>query len=332
ELRDAGGGERAADRRQRPRLRHLLGPPPVRLRAELTPPSSRPARDCTAQPRRHAHGFSARHRRGRHVSSRQARRPDGRASARQERCSLQYGLFAMPSHPPERSLYDGQQWDLQVIRWADELGFAEAWIGEHHTAIWEPNPSPDLLVAQALVQTRRIKLGPGGFLLPYHHPAELANRAAMLDHLAQGRFLLGIAASGLDSDFALFHVDGNAGVNRAMTRESLDIILRLWTEEEPFDYQGTFWSVSRTGPMHSMLGPHITPFQKPHPPIGVSGISPNSETLRLAGERGFLPMSPSPNADLMAPHWPSTAARARRAWRAPSGSAMRTARRVEAAP
>jgi alkanesulfonate monooxygenase SsuD/methylene tetrahydromethanopterin reductase-like flavin-dependent oxidoreductase (luciferase family) len=45
---------------------------------------------------------------------------------------LDYGLFAMPSHPPERSLYDGQQWDLQVIRWADELGFSEAWIGEHH--------------------------------------------------------------------------------------------------------------------------------------------------------------------------------------------------------
>jgi len=245
---------------------------------------------------------------------------------------LQYGLFAMPSHPPERSLYDGQQWDLQVIRWADELGFAEAWIGEHHTAIWEPNPSPDLLVAQALVQTRRIKLGPGGFLLPYHHPAELANRAAMLDHLAQGRFLLGIAASGLDSDFALFHVDGNAGVNRAMTRESLDIILRLWTEEEPFDYQGTFWSVSRTGPMHSMLGPHITPFQKPHPPIGVSGISPNSETLRLAGERGFLPMSPSLNADLMASHWRSVEESARRVGRTPSRADWRVVREVFVAP
>ena len=47
---------------------------------------------------------------------------------------MDYGLFTMPSHPPERSLYDGQQWDLQVLRWADELGFSEAWIGEHHTA------------------------------------------------------------------------------------------------------------------------------------------------------------------------------------------------------
>ena len=42
---------------------------------------------------------------------------------------MQYGLFTMPSHPPERSLYDGHRWDLQTLRWADELGFSEAWIG-----------------------------------------------------------------------------------------------------------------------------------------------------------------------------------------------------------
>src|SRR2546422_893744 len=100
---------------------------------------------------------------------------------------MDYGLFTMPSHPPERSLYDGHQWDLQQLRWADELGFSEAWIGEHHTAPWEPHPAPDLLVAQALMQTTRMRIGPGGFLMPYHHPAELANRVAMLAHLAQGR-------------------------------------------------------------------------------------------------------------------------------------------------
>ena len=63
--------------------------------------------------------------------------------------TMQFGYFTMPSHPPERPLKDGHEWDLQVIRWLDELGFAEAWIGEHHTAPWEPHPAPDLLVAQA---------------------------------------------------------------------------------------------------------------------------------------------------------------------------------------
>ena len=42
---------------------------------------------------------------------------------------MQYGLFTMPSHPPECGLFAGHRWDLQTLRWADELGFSEAWIG-----------------------------------------------------------------------------------------------------------------------------------------------------------------------------------------------------------
>ena len=145
---------------------------------------------------------------------------------------MQYGLFTMPSHPPECGLFDGHQWDLQTLRWADELGFSEGWIGEHHTAPWEPHPAPDLLIAQALMETRHIRLAPGGFLLPYHHPAELANRVAMLDHMAQGRLNFGVAASGLPSDWAMFNVDGMSGQNRDMTRESLEITFARSCERE----------------------------------------------------------------------------------------------------
>ena len=53
---------------------------------------------------------------------------------------MELGYFAMPSHPPERDLKAGIDWDLQTMRWLDELGYAEAWIGEHHTAPWEPQP------------------------------------------------------------------------------------------------------------------------------------------------------------------------------------------------
>src|SRR5262249_51608295 len=114
---------------------------------------------------------------------------------------MQYGLFTMPSHPPEGGLLDGPRWDLQTLPWAAELGFRDGWIGEHHPAPWEPPPSPDLLIAQSLMETSQIRLAPGGFLLPYHHPAELANRVAMLDHMAQGRLNFGVAASGLPSDW-----------------------------------------------------------------------------------------------------------------------------------
>jgi alkanesulfonate monooxygenase SsuD/methylene tetrahydromethanopterin reductase-like flavin-dependent oxidoreductase (luciferase family) len=240
---------------------------------------------------------------------------------------MELGLFTMPSHPPERSLNDGHQWDLQTLRWADELGYREAWIGEHHTAPWEPHPSPDLLVAQALMQTKRIRLGPGGFLLPYHHPAELANRVAMLDHMAQGRLNFGVAASGLPSDWAMFNVDGMSGQNREMTREALDIIIRMWSEPE-FDYNGKFWHVTKPGRMFGTLVPHLKPFQAPHPPIGVAGLSKNSDTLKLAGERGYIPMSLNLNPAYVGSHWDSVEAGARRTGKTPQRAEWRMVREV----
>ena len=204
---------------------------------------------------------------------------------------MELGYFAMPSHPPECGLKEGQDWDLQVLRWLDELGYQEAWIGEHHTAPWEPHPAPNLILAQAFLQTKNIRLGPGGFLLPYHHPAELANRVAVLDHLSGGRLNFGVAASGLPSDWAMFNVDGMSGQNRDMTREALEIILKMWSDPAPWTYKGKFWTVNKPEVMFDFLKPHLKPVQAPHPPIGVAGLSKNSDTLKLAGERGFIPMS-----------------------------------------
>lgn len=241
---------------------------------------------------------------------------------------MQIGYFTMPSHPPERPLKDGHEWDLQVIRWLDELGFAECWIGEHHTAPWEPHPSPDLLVAQGLLQTKNIRLGPGGFLLPYHHPAELANRVAMLDHISGGRLNFGVAASGLPSDWAMFNVDGMSGVNREMTREALDIILKLWTSPEPFDFKGKYWHVTKPDTMFGFLKPHIKPLQSPHPPIGVAGLSKGSDTLKLAGEKGYLPMSLNLNPAYVRSHWESVEIGAAKSGRTPDRGQWRMVREV----
>jgi alkanesulfonate monooxygenase SsuD/methylene tetrahydromethanopterin reductase-like flavin-dependent oxidoreductase (luciferase family) len=241
---------------------------------------------------------------------------------------MEFGYFAMPSHPPERGLKEGHDYDLSVLRDLDALGFTEAWIGEHHTAPWEPHPAPDLLIAQALLQTKRLRIGPGGFLLPYHHPAELANRVAMLDHLSEGRLMFGVAASGLPSDWAMFNVDGMSGANREMTREALDIILKLWSSEEPFHHEGRFWKVDKPDTMFGFLKAHIRPLQQPHPPIGVAGLSKNSDTLKLAGERGFLPMSLNLNPAYVGSHWDSVEAGARKSGRTPWRGDWRLVREV----
>jgi alkanesulfonate monooxygenase SsuD/methylene tetrahydromethanopterin reductase-like flavin-dependent oxidoreductase (luciferase family) len=241
---------------------------------------------------------------------------------------MKYGLFMMPSHPPERNIYDAHQWDLDYLALCDSLGYDEAWIGEHFTSPWEPIPAPDIMIAQALLRTTRMKLGTGVHLLPYHHPAELAHRIAYLDHLAQGRFLLGIGSSGLPSDWALFNVDGFGGQHREMTRESLDIMLKIWQSQPPFEYRGKYWSVNKTETMYNLLHYFLSPYQKPHPPIGVAAASYKSPTLAIAGEQGFIPMSLALNTDYVNSQWEAVTEGAQKTGRTVSRSAWRLVRDV----
>ena len=94
---------------------------------------------------------------------------------------MKLGVFSMLAHPPHRGYPDVVEEDLQMLVLADELGFSEAWLGEHFTSIWENIPPPDLLIAQALRCTKRIKLATGVSSIPNHNPAQLANRIAQLD-------------------------------------------------------------------------------------------------------------------------------------------------------
>ena len=122
---------------------------------------------------------------------------------------------------------------IAVLAW-------QAFVSNRVSAAW-----PILLVAvfavlvvvhaRALLRIERIKLAAGAHLLPYHDPAELAAGVAFMDHIAKGRLMFGVGAGGLPSDWAQFNVDGMNGENRLMTREALDIILKLWTCDEPFE-------------------------------------------------------------------------------------------------
>ena len=242
---------------------------------------------------------------------------------------MDFGMFLMPAHAKGCDPYAATQWDLQMIKWADELDFSEVWIGEHFTAVCEPVPAPDLIIAQALRETSRIKLAPGAHLLPFHHPAELAHRIAYLDHLAQGRLMFGVGSSGLPGDWKLFDVDGFSGQTREMTAEALTIILRLWTEDEPFTHHGKYWTVNRIEPMYGgHFQHHMLPFQKPHPPIGVAGLNSPSPTLEMAGERGFIPLSLNLGRDYVKSHWESVTAGATRAGRTPDRNTWRLAKEV----
>src|SRR4029453_11508645 len=239
---------------------------------------------------------------------------------RREEMPMQFGLFMMPLHPPERSFTESYDRDLAQIVLADRLGYHEVWIGEHLTERWENAPAPDLLLAPAFLKKERIILATGVTLLALHNPVELAHRIAMLDHLARGRFYWGIGGGAIPTDLAVFGLDPSRPAEvRARSAEALDVILKLWASEGgQFHYRGKFFNVAAPAmdPVKER-GFYMKPYQKPHPPIGVAATSLGSTSIRLAGERGWIPMSSS----LLAPvhlkdHWhmvEAGAARARRA-------------------
>jgi alkanesulfonate monooxygenase SsuD/methylene tetrahydromethanopterin reductase-like flavin-dependent oxidoreductase (luciferase family) len=251
---------------------------------------------------------------------------------------MELGMFLMTGHRPEQAFEPGGykrgfEWDLEMIKAADRLGFKEAWVGEHFTNPWEPLPAPDLLIQSALRETKNIILAPGAHLPAFHHPTELAARIAYQDQLFEGRYMVGIGSGGVPSDAQMFNVDAAAGENRAMAREGLEIMVKYWTEPGPWRYEGKYWTVERVDAdsfplVPGALGDHLTPYQHPHPPIGVAGLSPNSPTLEWAGEMGYLPLSLNMNNRFMAGHWDSYQRGAAKTGLTPDRSKWRIVREV----
>lgn len=243
---------------------------------------------------------------------------------------MRCGYFAMPLHPPGADPAQTMEADLEQLVTLERLGFEEAWIGEHFTAQWENIPCPDLFIAKALGVTRTMKLGTGVSCLPNHNPLMLAQRIAQLDQMARGRFYWGVGSGGFPGDFELFGINPQVGEHREVTRMMLDLILELWNDPKPGLYESKYWRFRVPDPQAEIgLALHLRPYQRPHPPIGVAGVSAKSETLVLAGERGYIPMSINfVPARLLRTHWESVETGAQRAGRTADRATWRVARDV----
>ena len=190
---------------------------------------------------------------------------------------MKFGFFLMPCHAPSENPTLAFDRDLELIEYAESLGFDEVWIGEHHTAGWETIVAPDIFIAAAAQRTSRIRLGTGVVSLPYHHPFEVAERIAFLDHLTHGRLDFGVGPGLLTTDVEMFGVD--PGEVRPMMDESLEIILKLFTEPGPVNYEGTYWTIKDMELM-------VKPYQLPHPPMAVATMGGEHGT-GLAAKHGF---------------------------------------------
>ena len=215
---------------------------------------------------------------------------------------MKLAMFMMPVHPPGKNYPQSLREDREAIILADQLGFEEAYVGEHITDAAETVTDSMTFLASLVTDTKRIKLGTGTINIPNTHPAAVAARVAMLDNMLEGRFIMGISPGGLMSDAEVF---GNLGNDRnAMFVEGINMVLKIWESDPPYNIEGKFWRITTEKTMIPEIGQGmiLKPFQKPHPPIVGTVVAPYSKGVTAMAERGWLPIS----ANFLMPQWVKT--------------------------
>ena len=211
---------------------------------------------------------------------------------------LRFGIFMAPFHaPPGQNPTTALARDVATIKLLDELGYDEAWVGEHHSCGTELIASPEIFIAHVASQTQHIKLGTGVLSLPYHNPLWVADRAILLDHLLRGRFMLGLGPGALPTDAAMIGID--PADQRQALEEDTEVLVQLLRSDEP---------VTKKTARYNLVEARcqLRPFTDPCFEIGVAAIASPSGP-RVAGQHGLSLLSIGAtlvgDLDLLAMHW-----------------------------
>jgi alkanesulfonate monooxygenase SsuD/methylene tetrahydromethanopterin reductase-like flavin-dependent oxidoreductase (luciferase family) len=206
---------------------------------------------------------------------------------------MRLGYFTMPVHPMGRDWSQTLREDREAIILADQLGFHDAFMGEHLTDACENVTNSMLFLATLIHATKTIKLATGTANLAQMHPVLIAVNAAMFDHLAQGRFVMGVSPGALTSDceaIGILDEDRNK-----IFAEAIDVILAIWQRDPPYDidFPDNRFKVgfARTAALELGVGVLAKPFQKPRPEIVGTVLAPFSPGVVLMGKRDFHPLS-----------------------------------------
>jgi len=189
---------------------------------------------------------------------------------------MRFGFFdqlpCAPGFTEQRRYHD----ILAQIDLGDEVGFDTVWLGElHFSRAFSILADPLMLLAAASQRTSRIRLGTAVTLLPLHNPVKIAEEAAIVDLLSNGRLEFGVGRG-----TAPLHYEGYAvpmEESRERFDEALDFIIGAWTSE-PFSFEGQYFQAREL-----KLTPR--PIQSPYPPIRIAANSP--DTFPFAGRRGM---------------------------------------------
>ncbi len=192
---------------------------------------------------------------------------------------MQFGIFggaqadsAQPGAVMGQGFHDFIDFNVE----AEALGYRSTFLVEHHFTGWNQVSAPLTLLTWLAARTRRLRLGAAVMVLPWHNPVILAEQAATLDLMSDGRLDFGVGKGYRHSEFKGFGV----ALEEADARfeEALDVILRAWTSERRFSHRGRFWQFDDI-----VVEPPTR--QQPHPPIWMAAGSALS--IRKVAARGF---------------------------------------------
>lgn len=199
---------------------------------------------------------------------------------------MQFGIFSngFRAHTTAAQTYEE---DIYEIVLADKLGFRDAYISEHHGEPPYINrvdtiPMPELLMCKAAGLTTQIRMGAAVRLLHIHHPLDVAIQTAATEHLlGEGRFIFGFG-SGFPSP--LFSEERGLSFEDRHDRlaESLEFILKCWTSDEIFDWDGTHWKGKGVVALPK-------PLSSPHMPMATA--TDTESVIKMSAERGYILLS-----------------------------------------
>jgi alkanesulfonate monooxygenase SsuD/methylene tetrahydromethanopterin reductase-like flavin-dependent oxidoreductase (luciferase family) len=149
---------------------------------------------------------------------------------------------------------------------ADELGYDWVALTEHHFGPFALTPNPTVFAGAMTQVVKRAKIALLGSLVPMLNPVRVAEEVAMLDTMSNGRIIAGMLR-GTPNENVTYNT--NPSESRARFEEGLLLIRECWTQTRPFGWQGRFFEFRAIS-----IWPR--PVQEPHPPIFMSGSSPES--------------------------------------------------------
>ena len=164
---------------------------------------------------------------------------------------------------------------FELVDLAEEMGLDTVWLAESHFNQNRPL-SAQLVIASAIAaRTKRLRVGTAVQVLPLVHPLRIAEEAATVDQISEGRFELGIGRSGNVKAYDTMGIDYEE--SRERFQEALEIIMQAWSGE-PFSYEGKYNHIT-----NATVSP--LPYQKPHPKVRIA--STTEDSFSRVGRLGF---------------------------------------------